>query len=328
MGILHELFKQGLKKPDTNPFPVVYAPDTATLMKVKNGDIPISALAQPVPIPEGFRGRVHYYKNRCIGCKSCLKVCPSKAIEYIPEEKKIKIYVARCTFCQMCVDICPPNASALKMGNESAFDFLLADYDPYTDALITVEDEDPDPGFIERQKKAAAEKKAALLKSIQAKKAAAAAKPAQAEAEKPVAPKPREPPVVTPAEAEEVEEILGEEGICIYCGSFEEIHKAHLIAPSKGGKKKVFACAKCNTSKGDKALMEWLRWVQENRPQRWELMTAYNQGKEGEVAEKILRIHAEGEKDPAQAEPMVASPVEEPSRKGSDDDIPEASMED
>ena len=123
------------------------------------------------------------------------------------------------------------------------------------------------------------------------------------EAPAPVEELKEEAPAPVPAEADEDEEVLGEEGTCIYCGSDDDIHKAHLIAPSKGGKKKVFACAKCNTSKGDKALMEWLRWVKENRPERWDLISGYNKIMEGEVAEKVQKIHAEPGKEPAQDEP-------------------------
>jgi len=143
MGILSELFKQGIKKPSTNAFPVKYAPDISTLKKVGKGEISLDDLAPPVNVPPGFRGRVHYYRNRCTGCQMCTQVCPSKAIEFMTEEKKIKIYIARCTFCEMCVDVCP--VDALAMGNDKE-SFLLADYDKYSEFLITTEDPDPDPG--------------------------------------------------------------------------------------------------------------------------------------------------------------------------------------
>ena len=81
--------------------------------------------------------------------------------------------------------------------------------------------------------------------------------------------------------------------ICIYCGSMEKIHKGHLIAPSKGGAKTVSACEKCNTSKGKKALMDWLRWVKENREERWELIVEHNKGKRTRVARKINKVRDE-----------------------------------
>ncbi len=154
MGILTELFKQAIKKPNTNLFPagLKEAPDTATLKIVLseltqsqtdgNAATPtvIAVCESVVHVPSGFRGRVHYYKENCKACGACLRVCPSKAIEeLIPEEGKkkgkIKIYVSRCTFCEMCVDAC--NFKALKMGNK-ATDFLLASLGPYDNALTNI----------------------------------------------------------------------------------------------------------------------------------------------------------------------------------------------
>ena len=155
MGILSELFKQGMKKPATNPFPLKHAPNTATLARIAKGELTLDELEPTIKVPEHFRGRVKYYKNRCIGCRMCMKVCPSKAIEFIKEEKKIKIYVARCTFCQMCVDICP--VEALGMGDD-VDSFLLADYDKYSEALITTEDPDPDPERAKGKKPAEAKR--------------------------------------------------------------------------------------------------------------------------------------------------------------------------
>jgi formate hydrogenlyase subunit 6/NADH:ubiquinone oxidoreductase subunit I len=81
-------------------------------------------------VPKGFRGKIQYDKDKCIGCKLCIKVCPSEAIEFVEENKKIKIYLSRCTFCSQCNDICP--VKCLSMSNE----FLLADSDKYSKDLI------------------------------------------------------------------------------------------------------------------------------------------------------------------------------------------------
>jgi len=117
-----ELFRQFFSKPFTNLFPVKYAPASIkeTLEKVEKGEIKI---VPPVEIPdrETFRGKIQYDKEKCIGCKLCIKVCPAKAIEFKEEEKKIRIYIGRCIFCGQCVDICPKNA--LSQGEE----FLMAD---------------------------------------------------------------------------------------------------------------------------------------------------------------------------------------------------------
>jgi len=45
----------------------------------------------------------------------------------------------------------------------------------------------------------------------------------------------------------------------------------------------VPACRACNQSKGDKPLMEWLRWVRQNDSYRWNRIKDFNYGKKGSV---------------------------------------------
>ncbi|MBN1280075.1 MAG: 4Fe-4S binding protein [Candidatus Thermoplasmatota archaeon] len=128
-AMLPQVFRQMFKKPFTNKFPAKYAPSSTTqfLDNVANGN---AQMIPPVPTPQNFRGKIQYDREKCIGCKLCIKVCPSGAIEFKEEQKKVKIYLARCTFCSQCNDICPTNC--LSMSNE----FLLADTDKYAQALI------------------------------------------------------------------------------------------------------------------------------------------------------------------------------------------------
>ena len=128
-SMLSQVFTQMFKKPFTNKFPAKYAPNNTTkfLEEVGAGNIEI---IPPVGVPPGYRGKIQYDKDKCTGCKLCLKVCPSEAIEFKESEKKIKIYLARCTFCSQCNDICP--FKCLSMSNE----FLLADADKYSKDLI------------------------------------------------------------------------------------------------------------------------------------------------------------------------------------------------
>ena len=123
------LLGQMFKKPFTNKFPVKYAPANTTklLEEVGKGNVQI---IPPIETPEGFRGKIQYDKEKCIGCKLCIKVCPTEAIEYKEKEKKIKIYLSRCCFCSQCNDICP--VKCLSMSDE----FLLAEADPYSKDLI------------------------------------------------------------------------------------------------------------------------------------------------------------------------------------------------
>lgn len=124
-----ELFKQLFGGPETNLFPAKYAPDSVLefLESVKKGE---TKIIPPIETPPGFRGKIAYDSEKCIGCRQCIRVCPAGAIEFLPEEKKVKIYVARCTFCSQCNDICP--VKCLSMSPE----FLLADYNKYSDSLI------------------------------------------------------------------------------------------------------------------------------------------------------------------------------------------------
>jgi formate hydrogenlyase subunit 6/NADH:ubiquinone oxidoreductase subunit I len=105
----------------------------------------------PVPVPPKFRGKIAYNKEKCTGCRLCINICPTKAIEFIPEEKKVKIFIARCCFCAQCVDICPVHV--LWMTDE----FLLASYDKYAGELVVVDSGEP-PGSEKKPATTATEK--------------------------------------------------------------------------------------------------------------------------------------------------------------------------
>ena len=47
-------------------------------------------------------------EQRCIGCTSCLKVCPTEAIRV--RDGKAKIIPERCIDCGECIRICPNHA--------------------------------------------------------------------------------------------------------------------------------------------------------------------------------------------------------------------------
>ncbi len=126
------IVKQLFQKPATNIFPAKYALESvlAFLDMVAKQEI---QLHPPVAVPPAFRGKIAYDRENCAGCQQCYKICPTRAIEWLPEEKKIKIFVSRCCFCAQCVDVCPVNA--LAMTNE----FLLANYDKFADELVIVD---------------------------------------------------------------------------------------------------------------------------------------------------------------------------------------------
>ena len=97
---------------------------------VKEGTV---KMIPPVALPPNFRGKIAYDKENCTGCQLCHKICPTRAIEWLPEEKKVKVFIARCCFCSQCIDICPPKV--LSMTSE----FLLSNFDKYADELVVTE---------------------------------------------------------------------------------------------------------------------------------------------------------------------------------------------
>ena len=134
--MMREIIAQMLRKPGTNPFPAVYAPHsvTAFLKAVGEGK---AEILPPVTPPKGMRGKIAYDKAKCIGCKLCTQVCPARAVEFIPETKKVKFYVDRCSFCGQCADICPVKVIVM------TDNFLLAYYDRQgPDAIIDPPDEE------------------------------------------------------------------------------------------------------------------------------------------------------------------------------------------
>jgi NADH-quinone oxidoreductase subunit I len=126
------ILKQLFQKPATNLFPAKYAPEStlAFLDRVARQEVQLNP---PIAIPPGFRGKIAYDRENCIGCQQCYKICPTLAIEWLPEEKKIKIFVSRCCFCAQCVDVCPVNTLAMTE------EFLLANYDKYADEMVIVD---------------------------------------------------------------------------------------------------------------------------------------------------------------------------------------------
>ncbi|MDD2206801.1 MAG: 4Fe-4S binding protein [Aminobacterium sp.] len=124
-----QLLRQWVTKVFTNPFPVPSMPDSLTdaLKAAEEGKIQL----HPPVEPKGyFRGRIDYDKERCIGCKLCVRVCPANAITYLEDEKKIQIHVDRCCFCAQCTEICP-----VKCLTESDA-FLLSSYDRKAQVVV------------------------------------------------------------------------------------------------------------------------------------------------------------------------------------------------
>lgn len=147
LEVIRTILKQLFQKPGTNLFPAGRAPASTLelLDKVARKKV---TLNPPVARPAGFRGKIAYDRENCIGCSQCINVCPTRAIEFLPEEKKVKIFIARCCFCAQCVDVCPVHTLAM------TDEFLLSAYDKYDSSLIVI-DSGELPGSIKRKAKVA-----------------------------------------------------------------------------------------------------------------------------------------------------------------------------
>ncbi len=95
-----------------------------------------SALKKPVTttypavrleMPHRFRGKLSFQPGLCIGCRLCVRDCPTGAIEIrkVCEKRfEARIDFSRCIYCGQCVDVCPKGALV------ATRDFELAELKP------------------------------------------------------------------------------------------------------------------------------------------------------------------------------------------------------
>jgi len=84
-------------------------------------------------MPPRFRGRPVVHTENCIGCRMCMRNCPSGAIEITKVGEKMfqaTIDLGRCIYCGQCADSCP------KKTIELTRDFELAALDRGTLRIV------------------------------------------------------------------------------------------------------------------------------------------------------------------------------------------------
>lgn len=91
---------------DFKRFSINDGPGTRTTVFLKGCSL--SCLWCHNPESQAAKSQLVYYKDKCIGCHFCIKVCPVKAI--IADELSIVVDMNKCIVCGNCAKVCPSEA--------------------------------------------------------------------------------------------------------------------------------------------------------------------------------------------------------------------------
>lgn len=67
-------------------------------------------------IPDGYRGKINFNADLCVGCGMCMRVCSPESITKVVknieggQEITLNFDLGSCTFCKMCADFCARKA--------------------------------------------------------------------------------------------------------------------------------------------------------------------------------------------------------------------------
>jgi len=88
-----------------------------TIRTTVNKPVTILYPWEKLVIADGFRGRPGLVLEKCIACRICAKICPTRCIEMVeielPEKGKVlrpQVNLGRCMMCGYCAEYCPKNA--------------------------------------------------------------------------------------------------------------------------------------------------------------------------------------------------------------------------